>query len=748
MLRRTRTPFPVLLVAFAALGAGIAALPADAAPARPGAGYEASDEYPDASTGAESAGAELVRGGQDEDANWVPFLGDHELWCTNGNPGYSGCAGHHGYPALDIGMPVGTKVYAAGPGTVRAAGSSGDARGTYVEIQHPDGVRSRYYHLSATLVHQGQHVERGTLIARSGMTGRTTSPHLHYEERTANGGQKDPGVMFGIFRGRLLVYPNSSGHTSWWQTPYGTRIRNQSFAVDNTSLYWGGPGVATGDLNGDGAGDVVAGIPGEDTGQTIDSGGAFVLYGTARPARAAWAGEVASVMQGSGGVPGQRASNEVFGAAVATGDFDGDGFDDLAVGAPAATVQNKRAAGEVVVLRGSAEGVIPAHGARIVRGKVIESGDQFGASLTTGDFDGDGDDELVVGSPGEGIAGLPVAGAVTVFDGSPDGLSPTPREIVASTTNVAGDAEAGDRLGVAVAAGDTNGDGVDDLAVGIPGEDTVDPSRHAEGDAGAVLVLLGRSVEGPRPGLRGDGSVEIHADTRLVVGDGRAGDQLGISVAVGDVQGDRFADVIAGAVGRDVGRAADAGALLVLRGSATGIRPAGSRQITLDTRGVAGTAGPGDRLGSSLAIGTLDDNGAADLLVGVAGKAVNRQGRAGAVLVLRGGGNGLAGAGSRLLHAGTATSGLADKAEAVDVLGAAVALGDLDQNGYDDLVIGAPGEDVAGAVDGGAVTVVANTEGGLDVAGSRLVHGSNVGDPDSEAEKGDRWGGLFPIYLK
>ena len=58
--------------------------------------------------------------------------------------------------------------------------------------------------------------------------------------------------MFGIVDGRLVAYPNVSGHTSWWDTPYGTRIRNESFAVDNTSLYWGGPGVATGDLNGDG----------------------------------------------------------------------------------------------------------------------------------------------------------------------------------------------------------------------------------------------------------------------------------------------------------------------------------------------------------------------------------------------------------------------------------------------------------------------------------------------------------------
>src|SRR5215213_3125057 len=204
MPRRTR---PLLALALGVVS--LLASPATAAPA-PGAGpYEHAEEYPDAPTGTESAPA--TEAGQDEDANWVPFLGNHELWCTDSNPGYSGCAGHHGYPALDIGMPVGTKVYASGPGTVRAAGSAGDARGTYVEIQHPDGVRSRYYHLSSERVNVGQVVERGTWIANSGMTGRTTAPHLHYEERTAGGDLKDPGVMFGIVDGRLVAYPDSTG---------------------------------------------------------------------------------------------------------------------------------------------------------------------------------------------------------------------------------------------------------------------------------------------------------------------------------------------------------------------------------------------------------------------------------------------------------------------------------------------------------------------------------------------------------
>jgi len=741
---------PPLLVALLVAGAALAT-PATVAAAPPPVDepYEHADEYPDApAPGTESA--PVAEAGTNEDANWVPFLGNRELWCTNGNPGYAGCAGHHGYAAIDIGMPVGTRVFAAGPGRVAAAGSSGDARGTYVDIEHDDGIHSRYYHLSSEVVNVNQRVERGTLIGRSGMTGRTSSPHLHYEERTARGALKDPGVMFATVDGRLVTYPPAR-YGSWWRTPYGTRIVNDGFAVDNTSLYWGGPGVVTGDLNGDGFDDVVTGVPGEDTDPagaapgTIDSGAAFVLYGGEGGTSATGSEEL---VQGRSSVPGSRANNEVFGAAVAVGDFDADGFDDVAVGAPAATVDGQRAAGEVVVLYGSAAGLLPVTTPGLVlHGKDPESGDQFGASVTTGDFDGDGDDELVVGAPGEGVFRRALAGAVTVFDGSPEGLGTTPREIHAGVTDVAGLPEAGDRLGVAVAAGDVNGDGRDDLAVGIPGEDTPDEGGAVTADEGAVLVLRGRPATDLRPGLRGAGSVELSADSPHVAGDGRAMDQLGTTLAVGDVHGDGFADIAAGAIGRDVGRARDAGAVLFLRGSATGVRAAGSRSITADTTGVAGEAQTGDRLGSALAMGDLDAAGVQDLVIGIAGQTVAGAAKAGAVLVLHGGETGLTGARSRQLHAGSASTALPDRAEPSDVLGASVAVGDLDGNGSGDLVLGAPGEDVAGAVDGGSVTLVTRADARFEVANAELFHGANAG-PNSQAERGDRWGGLFPIYLR
>jgi hypothetical protein len=81
------------------------------------------------------------------------------------------------------------------------------------------------------------------------------------------------------------------------------------------------------------------------------------------------------------------------------------------------------------------------------------------------------------------------------------------------------------------------------------------------------------------------------------------------------------------------------------------------------------------------------------------------------------------------------------------VLGASVAVGDLDGNGYGDLVLAAPGEDIARAADGGATTLVYGSASGLGVTTARIFHGANVGN-QSVAERGDRWGGLFPIYLR
>jgi hypothetical protein len=168
----------------------------------------------------------------EDGANWVPFIGDHELWCTQGNPGFSGCQSHHTRPAMDIGMPVGTTIRAAGAGVVDAAGNDGDGRGTYVQIEHAGGRESHYYHLSSLSVGVGQSVEAGQVIGESGLTGvNSSAPHLHYEEKSASGATVEPGVMHSIQDGQLVDYPTAGGSSSWLEVPYGTRIVNEGYEV-------------------------------------------------------------------------------------------------------------------------------------------------------------------------------------------------------------------------------------------------------------------------------------------------------------------------------------------------------------------------------------------------------------------------------------------------------------------------------------------------------------------------------------
>jgi len=89
------------------------------------------------------------------------------------------------HAGVDFGAPSGTTVYSAGEGTVKFVGRK-SGYGNVVEVQHANGLLTRYGHLSAFIAHEGQRVEPGTAIARVGSTGRSTGPHLHFEVRRNN----------------------------------------------------------------------------------------------------------------------------------------------------------------------------------------------------------------------------------------------------------------------------------------------------------------------------------------------------------------------------------------------------------------------------------------------------------------------------------------------------------------------------------------------------------------------------------
>lgn len=225
------------------------------------------------------------------------------------------------------------------------------------------------------------------------------------------------------------------------------------------------------------------------------------------------------------------------GGAVMPFDFDGDGYADLAVSVTGEDLRGVKDAGAVQVLYGSASGPTARdqlwhQGLKGVKG-VLEKNDRFGRALASGDFDADGYADLAIGTPGEDVRSIRDAGSVKVLYGGPGGLTLRDQAWHQGSPGVPGGNEAGDGFGNALAAGDLDGDGYADLAVGVSGEDvgTVD-------DAGRVVVLRGTAG-----GLRSAGSQTLRQGRNGVASQPAQREKFGAGLAVGDVNGDGLDDL-------------------------------------------------------------------------------------------------------------------------------------------------------------------------------------------------------------
>ncbi|WP_433256250.1 FG-GAP repeat protein [Streptosporangium sp. CA-135522] len=224
-----------------------------------------------------------------------------------------------------------------------------------------------------------------------------------------------------------------------------------------------GAALAAGDLDGDGDDELAIGIPGL-------GGGGVGIYG--------FEGRGHRVIdQDSGWVRQGAKETDQFGAVLAAGDFDGDGRDEIAVGAPGDSIRERNGQGSVTVLDvRRRRATLLTQDSPGVAG-VGEAWDSFGTALATGDFDADGRDDLAIGVPGEGLTVNQRAmdygdGTVDVVYGSRAGLRGARTEAW-SQRSLKGEPRYFDRFGAALAAGDLNGDGDDELVVGVPGENAV-----------------------------------------------------------------------------------------------------------------------------------------------------------------------------------------------------------------------------------------------------------------------------------
>ena len=424
------------------------------------------------------------------------------------------------------------------------------------------------------------------------------------------------------------------------------------------------------DFNGDGFNDLAVSAPKGGKGGYVS-----VVYGSAKGLDTSTRTQID---QNTPGVPGKPKKRNSFGVEIFPGDYDDDGVADLAVLNPGEWT--------VTVLWGAKGKRLSGDGAATI---------EWATSAATGDFNGDGKQDLMrMSDPREATSSAVLYGPLTRA-----GKPAASKDVVLTE---------GNGEPVSLTPGDVTGDGKDDLFV-----TEVDMEDSGTALPGVLFVgtaddgLQRRRVDLPlsRGGAIGDFDDDGHGDLALLPLPG--GDSDKVKVMYGDSKGLSKRSV-------DLSQATD---------------------------GVPGAHEKGDRFGTSLAAGDADGDGDDDLAVGVPGATVSGKTGAGRTVLLKGGKSGLPGTGAQAFDQDDTS--VPSDAEKGDLFGTNLRLLDFDDDGKADLADSAAGENAFS----GAVWAFPGSESGLDMKGVSFAP-DDLGAPAANAEFGAAFGSSTPYWLQ